>query len=257
MIDLSGRTIIVTGAAGGIGFGIAKILAQVGAQIAVNDIDSEAANAAAAQLGNGSFGIAGDVADEADVRAMIQQTLHNSGELHGLVNNAGIGPPLLPIRSQTIEDWQRVIDVNLRGTFLMSKAAAEVMVGVEGAVIVQIASVAGLVPFPASHAYGVSKAGVIMMTKTLATELARHGIRVNAVAPGIIEAPMLDKMMRSPADMKTLLGRVPLGRLGRTEEIGRAVAFLCSSAASYITGTVLPVDGGWHAYGGAGPASRG
>lgn len=253
MIDLSGRTALVTGAGRGIGFGIAQMLAEAGATVAVNDLDAAAAEDAAVRLGGASFAVPGNVTGDAEAGAIVAGVRDRGHGLDCLVNNAGVAAPLVPLGALCVEDWQRVIDVNLKGSFLMSRAAAAAMTG--GA-IVNIASVAGLVAFPASHAYGVSKAGVVMLTMTLATELARRGIRVNAVAPGVIDAPMFDAMLRNDDDADTLSARVPLGRLGRAEEVGRAVAFLCSDAASYITGAVLPVDGGWQAFGGAGPASR-
>ena len=177
------------------------------------------------------------------------------GALNILVNNAGVPEKLNSIRNQDPEDWQRVIDVNLRSVYLMSRAAAEVMIPRGEGVIINIASIAGINAFSASHAYGVSKAAVVMLTKTLACELARHRIRVNAVAPGVIRSPMLDGMTEEGKGISRILARVPLGRLGTAQEVGAAVAFLCSSAAAYITGAVLPVDGGWMAFGGYGDAS--
>lgn len=253
MIDLSGRTALVTGAARGIGFGIAQMLAEAGATVAVNDLDLALSRDAAARLGRGSFAVPGNVANEASAAAIVAAVVERGRSLDFLINNAGVAAPLVPLAGLSIDDWQHVIDVNLKGSFLMCRAAASAM---SGGAIVNIASVAGLMGFPASHAYGVSKAAVVMLTMTLATELARRGVRVNAVAPGIIDAPMLGAMLRTASDTNTLSARIPMGRLGRTDEVGRAVTFLCSEAASYITGAVLPVDGGWHAFGGAGQASR-
>ena len=256
MIDLSGRTALVTGAGGGIGLGIAAALASVGARVAINDINAAAATNAAAQVGSGAFPVGGDVTNEAEVKAMVAAAEDTAGQVDILVNNAGIAEPMGSIRSQRVEDWQRVIDVNLRGAYLMSQAAARVMIPRRGGAIVNIVSIAGIAPFPSSHAYGVSKAGLVMLTQTLAIELARHHIRVNAVAPGVIDAPMLGEMNGDAERMPRILARVPLGRLGAPADIGRAVCFLASEAADYVTGAVLPVDGGWLAYGGVGPASQ-
>ena len=253
MIDLSGRTALVTGAARGIGFGIAQMLAEAGAVVAVNDMDAGLAQDAAAQLGGKGFAVPGNVTSEDDASAIVAAVLDQGRRLDYLVNNAGIAAPLVPLAALRVEDWQHVVDVNLKGTFMMCRAAAAAM---KGGAIVNIASVAGLVGFPASHAYGVSKAAVVMLTMTLATELARRGIRVNAIAPGIIDAPMLGAMLRHEDDKEALFARIPMGRPGRAHEVGHAAAFLCSDAASYITGAVLPVDGGWQAFGGAGQASR-
>ncbi|MBB6427902.1 NAD(P)-dependent dehydrogenase (short-subunit alcohol dehydrogenase family) [Sphingopyxis sp. JAI128] len=243
----------MTGAARGIGFGIARMLAEAGATVAVNDLDAVPAEEAAAQLGGDCFAVPGNVTSEAAAHPIVAGVVDRGHDLDFLVNNAGVAAPLVPLADLSSEDWQHVIDVNLKGAFLMSQAAAAVM---RGGCIVNVASVAGLVGFPASHAYGVSKAAVVMLTKTLATELARRRVRVNAVAPGLIEAPMLDVMIRNSEDSDALAARIPMGRLGSAEEVGRVVAFLCSDSASYITGAVLPVDGGWQAFGAAGPASR-
>lgn len=253
MIDLSEQTALVTGAARGIGFGIARMLAEAGAVVAVNDLDVELAHAAATQLGGKCFAVPGNVTSEEEARAIVAAVVDQVGSLDFLVNNAGVAAPLVSLAVLPLEDWQHVIDVNLKGTFLMCRAAAAEM---NGGAIVNVASVAGLVGFPASHAYGVSKAAVVMLTMTLATELARRSIRVNAIAPGIIDAPMLGAMLRNEDDKDALFARIPMGRPGLADEVGRAVAFLCSEAASYITGSILPVDGGWQAFGGAGQASR-
>lgn len=255
-IDLRSRVALVTGAAGGIGLGIASALAAAGAMVAINDRDPDAARRAAEQIGGGAFAVPGDVSDEASAEAIVAAAHAPRERLDILVNNAGVAEDLAPLERQQTSDWQRVIDVNLRGPYLMSRAASARLRASPAGAIVNVSSIAGLVAFPGSHAYGVSKAGLAMMTKTLAGELARHGVRVNAVAPGVIEAPMLDRMTKDGARLEAIVSRVPLGRLGRVEEVGAAVAFLCCDLAAYITGSVLPVDGGWTAFGGAGVASR-
>lgn len=252
-IDLSGKTALVTGGARGIGFAIASQLAACGASVAVNDIDPDVAEDAAMRVGRSAFAVAGDVSDAPQVDRMVDAVVQRS-PIDILVNNAGISQPLVSISRLTPDEWQRVIDVNLRGTFLVSRAVCRTMRARRAGAIVNIASVAGLTGFAGSHGYGVSKAAVAMMTQTLACELARHGIRVNAVAPGVIAAPMLDHMTGDGALLDQVVARVPLGRLGEPGEIANGVAFLCSDLASYITGTVLPVDGGWLAFGGAGNA---
>lgn len=255
-IDLSGRTALITGAASGIGFGVAQSLIAAGASVAVNDIDAKKASNAVKRLGENAFALPGDIACTDEVKTIVGGAAARSGKLDILVNNAGVSQPPVSLRSLHVSDWQRVIDVNLRGAFLASQAAAHHMIEDGAGSIVNISSVTGLAPFPASNAYGVSKAGVGMLTQTLALELARHGVRVNAVAPGVIDAPMLRTLAGDGKELESVRRRVPLGRLGQASEIGLAVAFLCSEAASYITGAVLPVDGGWVAYGGIGPASR-
>lgn len=254
--SLDGRVALVTGAASGIGYGIAAALAQAGARVAINDIAPDAATTAAARLGGNAFPAAGDVSDEGSAETVVTQVVAQAGMIDILVNNAGVPQPLVRLTDLELTDWQKVIDVNLRGNFLMSRAAGRVMIGQKRGAIVNVASVAGLTAFPGSHAYGVAKAGVAMMTQTLATELGVRGIRVNAVVPGVIEAPMLGAIATTDNARATIIERVPLGRLGTPAEIGQAVAFLASDAASYINGILLPVDGGWLAYGGAGPAFR-
>lgn len=252
MIDLKGRTALVTGGAGGIGFGICEILAEAGARVAINDIDAAAAKAAAERLGRGSFAVPGDVSDEGQAEAAIAGA--DGENLDILVNNAGISEMPRPIDEQDVSEWDRVISVNLRGSYLMSRAFARIMKPRHRGVIVNIASIGGLGGLPASHAYGVSKAGVVMLTQTLATELVRYGIRVNTVAPGAVDAPLLDKITLDGKFMANVVDRIPMGRIGTPADIGAAVAFLASDLAQYITGTVLPVDGGWLSFAGAGPA---
>ena len=252
--DLKGRAALVTGGASGIGFAIASQLAACGACVVINDMDPEVAEDAARRIGRGAFAMACDVSDAGQVDRMTNAILQRF-PIDILVNNAGISQPLVSISRLTPEEWQKVIDVNLRGTFLVSRSVCRAMRGRGTGAIVNIASIAGLAGFAASHAYGVSKAAVVMMTQTLACEMARHGIRVNAVAPGVIAAPMLSRMSRDGAVLDQIVARVPLGRLGEPGEIATSVAFLCSDLASYITGAVLPVDGGWLAFGGAGSAS--
>ena len=250
-LPLAGRIALVTGAARGIGFGIAEILVAAGARVAINDIDADNAVAAARRLGASAFAVPGDVSDARGAEEVIEAV----AGLDILINNAGIAETLSSIGKQDPAAWQRVMDVNLRGAYLMSRAAIDRLKASRCGVVVNIASIAGIAGFPASHAYGVSKAGLIMLTKTLACELARYSVRVNAVAPGVIDAPMLNAMSSKAHTPSDIVARVPLGRLGRPREIGEAVAFLCSDAAAYITGVVLPVDGGWLAFGAGGAAS--
>jgi len=253
-IDLAGRRILVTGAAGGIGYVTAQILVSAGAKVVINDLSADKVRIAGEEVG--SIGaIAADVSDEMSVKSLLNETADTLGGLDGIVNNAGTFEPLKGTKRQLLDDWRKVIDVNLQSVFLVSREAAQYLQS--GSSIVNMASVAGLGGFAASNAYSVSKAGVVMMTKTLACDYARFGIRVNAVAPGVIEAPMAQEMFEEIAEGPDIyLRRTPMGRLGKQEEIGNAVLFLLSELASFITGVTLPVDGGWMAFGGAGEASR-
>lgn len=248
---MRGRRIIVTGASAGIGKAIAAMLVEAGAQVVVSDIDPEKIEATRAEIG-AALAVGGDISDEMAVAAMFADAVAKLGGLDGLVNNAGVPDPPGGTRRQTLTEWRKVIDVNLQGVFLASREATRAFN--DGGAIVNIASIAGLCAFPASNAYSVSKAGVVMMTKTLALDLARFGVRVNAIAPGMVDAPMAQAMLADDAVRSRIMHRIPAGRLGRADEIARAARFLLSADASYITGVVLPVDGGWSASGAPGEA---
>ncbi|MBN8944773.1 MAG: SDR family oxidoreductase [Rhizobiales bacterium] len=250
--DFEGRTALVTGAAGGIGLAIAQRLAAGGARVVLCDRDEARLQAAACDVPGGALALAGDIGSEQAVENLVARAVTEAGRIDVLVNNAGIAQPLMRTTDQDIGAWQDVIDVNLRGTFLVSRAVGRHILSrkAEGA-IVSIASIAGLVGLPGSNAYGVSKAAIVHLTRTLACEWAGRGIRVNCVAPGYIEAPMAFEMFAdSRIDRRAIEVRTPMRRLGQPREIADAVAFLASGAASFVTGVTLPVDGGWCAYGG-------
>lgn len=251
-VDLAGQTALVTGAGRGIGFAIAEVLREAGARVIVNDRRQADAERAAAKLGTDCLAIAGNVADEDECAAMLARAVELAGNLHILVNNAGVASPVRRTTQQILEEWQKVIDVNVRGTFLMSRAAAQIFCTARRGCIVNIGSVAGLGAIPASNDYSVSKAAIAMMTRTMATDLGRFGIRVNCVAPGFCDAPMLHELLNGDTSAaEASRRRIPLGRFGDPTEIAHTVAFLCSDLARYMTGSVIPVDGGWLANGGA------
>jgi NAD(P)-dependent dehydrogenase (short-subunit alcohol dehydrogenase family) len=174
------------------------------------------------------------------------------GRVDALINSAGILEPVRRTIDQTVADWDRVIAVNARGTFLCCREAGRAMLAQRSGAIVNIGSVAGLLGIPASNAYGPSKAAVAHMTRSFACEWARFGIRVNCLAPGYVDAPMASELFGGdPQALAAALKRVPMGRLGTAQEIAHVALFLCSPLASYVTGAVIPVDGGWLAFGGA------
>jgi NAD(P)-dependent dehydrogenase (short-subunit alcohol dehydrogenase family) len=250
--EFDGLTALVTGAAGGIGLAIAERLTQGGARIVACDRDEPRLQSAVRGLAGNSIAVAGDIGTEEGVEALVARAIAQAGRVDILINGAGIAEPIMRTTDQKISDWQRVIDVNLRGTFLVSRAVGRHLLSRKApGAIVNIASVAGIGGIPGSNGYGVSKAAVVHLTRTLATEWARKGIRVNCVAPGYIDAPMaLEMFADGKVDRKLIEKRTPMGRLGRADEIASAVAYLASDAASFITGVTLPVDGGWCAHGG-------
>jgi NAD(P)-dependent dehydrogenase (short-subunit alcohol dehydrogenase family) len=249
---LDGTISLVTGAAGGIGLAIARRLAADGARVVIADRDTARLQTAIAELPNDAVALVADISSEAGVDAMIADAVARLGQLDILVNNAGLAEPIARTVDQELADWERVIDVNLRGTYLACRAfGRHVLPRRVGGAIVNIGSVAGLGGIPSSNGYGVSKAAVAHLTRNLACEWATKGIRVNCVAPGYIEAPMAIEMFANVhVDRSRIEQRLPMQRLGQADEIAAAVSFLVSKDASYITGVTLPVDGGWCAYGG-------
>ncbi|MBN1420282.1 MAG: 3-oxoacyl-[acyl-carrier-protein] reductase [Planctomycetes bacterium] len=244
MADLSNQAALVTGAARGIGKAIAMELARAGADVAVCDIALDTSEAAAEEiraLGRRAIGLKADVSKAEEVDAAVAKTVEALGKLDILVNNAGITRDGLLLRMSD-EQWETVLAVNLRGTFLATRAAAKVMVKQRSGAIVNIASVTGLIGNAGQANYASSKAAVIGLTKTTARELAARGIRVNAVAPGFIETEMT-RVLPDQAK-QAFLTQIPLARPGTPEEVARVVTFLASPDASYITGQTIPIDGG-------------
>lgn len=244
---LTGKTALVTGASRGIGRAIALKLAEAGANIVVNYAGSEgAASETVAQvkaLGRDAIMIRANVSDSEEVNVMFKTALEHFGSLDILVNNAGITRDNLLMRMKE-EEWDAVIDTNLKGVFNCLKAATRPMMKQRSGKIINITSVVGVLGNPGQANYVAAKAGVIGLTKTAAKELATRGITVNAVAPGFIDTEMTAVL---PEDVKAgLIGQIPLGRLGQTDDIANVVVFLASDAANYMTGQTLHVDGGMY-----------
>ena len=244
MPRLKGKVACVTGAARGIGLAIAERFAREGANVAVCDVDLEGARESAeklTELGVDARAYGMNVADEESVAAAVKAITDDFGSLDILVNNAGITRDTLMIRMKK-DDWDRVIDINLTGTFLVSKAAIRPMMKARAGTIVNIASVVGLIGNPGQANYAASKAGIIGLTKAMAKEFAGRSITVNAVAPGYIATEMTEHL---PDEAKqAFLDAVPFNRPGTPEEVADAVLFLASEESRYITGQVLCVDGG-------------
>ncbi|MFH1097263.1 MAG: 3-oxoacyl-[acyl-carrier-protein] reductase [Candidatus Desantisbacteria bacterium] len=243
--ELEGRVALITGSARGIGRAICETLGEKGTEIVVADVNFEQAQETAQKLGEifhkDALPIEVDVSKIESVQAMIKKILDKRGKIDILVNNAGITKDGLLMRMKD-EDWQRVIDINLTGTFNCTREVVKVMLKQRSGRIVNIASIIGLVGNVGQANYAASKAGIIGLTKSVAREIASRGITVNAIAPGFIETDMT-KVLAVEIREK-LLGNIPLGRLGTPQDVANTVAFLVSDAASYITGQVIVVDGG-------------
>lgn len=245
MSSLGGRVAVVTGGSRGIGLAIAAWLAEHGAAVVVSGRDADRLHAATKELeahGAPVLGVAADAAKREDADRLVDVTRDRFGRLDILVNNAGITRDGLVIRMKD-DDWDRVMEVNLRGAFLMTRAAAKAMVRSKaGGRIINIASTAGAMGNAGQANYSAAKAGLIGLTKATARELAHWGILVNAVAPGLIETDMAAAL---PADAReALLGQVPLRRIGTPREVAEMVGFLAGDGAAYVTGQVFHVNGG-------------
>ena len=249
MALLDNQVAVITGAAQGIGYAIATTLHEHGAQVVIADLDPDLAATAAQKLTADSHGPAGatgvrcDVTDEDDVRALVESTVTQRGGLHVFVNNAGITRDKT-LRKMTSEQFRSVIDVHLYGAWLGTKYAAEAMRPNQRGAIVNISSISGKVGMFGQTNYSAAKAGMVGLTKASAKELARDGIRVNAIQPGLIRTAMTEAV---PADVYAAkLAEIPLGRAGEPAEIGSVVLFLASDLSSYVTGIVVEVAGGRH-----------
>ena len=251
MANLSGKVAIVTGGAQGIGRGIALALGGAGAAVTVADLNDEAGAATATTLraqGAQSLYVHADVTQEADVRALVDAAVARFGRLDIVVNNAGV-VAVQTVEASSVDDWDRVMAVNVRSIFLTTKYALPHLRAAGGGAILNVASVSSMVAQQGTPAYCASKGAALMLTKALALDYARARIRVNCLCPGITDTPMLRYHARHAADpdahLRQRLERVPTGEMLYPEDIGRAAVFLCSDDATGITGTSLVVDGGY------------
>jgi len=235
------KTAVVTGSARGIGRVIAQSLAAGGAKVVISDVDQAACDKTAAEIGDGAVACRADVTKADDIEHLFKTTLDRFGRVDIVVNNAGITRDGLMIRMDE-KDWDAVLDINLKGAFLVTKSAARIMMRQRSGRIVNISSVVGLTGNAGQANYSASKAGLIALTKTSAKELGSRGITVNAIAPGFIETEMTAALPEAAREL--FLSKVVLGRPGTPEDVARAVLFLASDEAAYVTGQVLAVDGG-------------
>jgi len=243
------KVAVITGAGSGIGRVAARLFADEGASVVVADIDADQAGEAAAEIvasGGTAVPVGVDVSDEREVADMVGVAVGRFGGLHVLFNNAGVFPAddggILDTPPDT---WQRVMDVNLKGVWLGCRAAVPAMLASGGGSIVNVASFVALMgAATAQIAYTASKGGVLALTRELAVEYARSGIRANSLCPGPIETPLLSELLADPERRNRRLVHIPIGRFGRPEEIARAALFLASDESSFVTGSALVVDGG-------------
>jgi NAD(P)-dependent dehydrogenase (short-subunit alcohol dehydrogenase family) len=246
---LEGKAALVTGAGSGIGRATAKAFVREGARVIVSDVNvagGEETVAAIKKQGGDARFIRCDISKPAEVEALIRGTVEAFGRLDCAVNNAGIGGLMGPTGDYPEEAWDQVIATNLKGGWLCMKYEVQQMLKQGGGSIVNTASVAGLVGFQMGPAYVAAKHGIIGLTKTVALEYAKANIRVNAVCPGVIRTPMVTVSTDQNKEVEAaLIASEPIGRMGEPEEVAEALVWLCSSAASFITGAALPVDGGF------------
>jgi len=241
------KTAIITGASFGIGRATAIAFAERGANVALVDNveDSETLNTIKSMGGNTIF-IKCDVSKSAEVQGMVEKTVKAFGRLDYAFNNAGIEGASAPTADCTEENWDHVIGVNLKGPWLCMKYEIPEMLKQGKGAIVNCSSIAGLVGFPGISAYVASKHGLAGLTKNAALEYAKSGLRVNAVSPGVIKTPMIDRFTGKKKEVEQQFANMePIGRLGEPSEVANAVIWLCSDAASFVTGHIMPVDGGW------------
>jgi NAD(P)-dependent dehydrogenase (short-subunit alcohol dehydrogenase family) len=252
LLSFENKVALVTGAAMGMGLATARMFAEAGAAVVLADHDEDALGKAVSELeaaGHEVLGVRCDVADQAEVAAMVRRTVDTFGRLDAAFNNAGIQIPANDVVDVPDADYERVMAVNLRGVWNCMQAELRQMQRQGSGAIVNCSSIGGLIGNPGLAAYHATKYGVIGMTQSAALEYAPRGIRLNAVCPGTIDTPMVAKMLQEqPEAMDVIMAKQPNKRLGRPEEVGAAVQFLCSDAASFILGAALPVDGGYTAH---------
>lgn len=250
-ITLEGKVALVTGGASGIGKGIATMFAGLGASVVIADLDPDAAADAASEIadtGGKALSLELDVTDEESVAAAFARAVEEYGTIDILVNSAGTGC-MSSVDELIIEEWDMVLDVNLKGTFLCIREASKIMKEKRAGRIINLSSINETVPLAGEIPYCASKGGVMMMTRAAALELGPYGINVNALGPGAIDTPLMDEVLQIPEIKEGILRQIPFGRLGRPEDVAKAATFLASELSDWVTGHTLYVDGGMHLVG--------
>lgn len=249
-MNLKNKVAIVTGSRRGIGKAIVLALAKAGANVVVSDINIDDCNKVVEEIkaiGKEGLAVKADISDPEEVKEMVKSTVKRFGKVDILVNNAGIYMQK-SLKDVSEQDFDRILDINLKGVFLCSKAVVPEMIKQGKGKIINITSIAGQVGFADSSAYCASKGAIINITRELALELAQYKINVNAIGPGVIETAMTNDLLKDKATKETLLANIPLNRIGKPEDIANAALFLASDKTDYITGITLFVDGGWLAH---------
>lgn len=249
-MDWTGHVCVVTGAGTGIGLGIAEVFAKAGCRVVIGEVNRESGKAAAANLqqhyGQSLF-IPVDVSKDAECRSLIAETIRIYGRIDTLINNAGVNF-VKPTLEMTVDDWDRVVNVDLRGTFLCSRYALEYMVKAGHGSIINIASVHSKATLGGAAPYAASKGGVVQMTASMAIEFAPFGVRINALSPGLIDTLIWQQIQEVASDkaaaVQHWMDNIPMGRVGTSREMGQVALFLASDEASYVTGANLLADGG-------------
>lgn len=247
LFDLSGRVALVTGASKGLGKAMAVALAGAGADLALyaRDVDAlKATKAAVAEKGRRAEFFEVDVLDKACIERNVAETIATLGHIDILVNNAGVNVRK-PVLELSVDEWDLVVDTNLKGYLLMAQAVVPYMLARGGGKVINMASILGSVGLPSQVAYASSKGGVIQMTKVMALEWAQQGIQVNAIGPTYFETPLVAQLRNDPERFRFIVERTPMGRWGQPEELAGVIIFLASRASDFITGQTIFVDGGW------------